>query len=95
MWRQMRETIKEAKPDFKGRDVSKRRKASWKDKAGGTGGRKNAIKNKYGFGFTPMSSDISTTPGGGIKGSGNMSTMAGRSQGGVCTQAKMLSGGCN
>ena len=95
MYRQMREAVKEAKPDFKGRDVPERRKASWKDKAGGTGGRKNAIKNKYGFGFTPMSSDISTTPGGGIKGSGNMSTMAGRSQGGVCTQAKALAGKCN
>ena len=48
-----------------------------------------------GFRFTPMSSDISTTPGGGIEGSGNMSTVAGRSQGGVCTQAKALAGKCN
>ena len=95
MWRQMRETIKEAKPDFKGRDVSKRRKASWKDKAGGTGGRKNAIKNKYGFGFTPTTSAASAVPDGGLKGSGNMSTTTGRSQGGVCTQAKMIAGGCN
>ena len=95
MYRQMREAVKEAKPDFKGKDVSERRKASWKDKAGGTGGRKNAIKNKYGFGFTPISSDINTTPGGGVKGSGNMSIFTGRSQGGVCTQAKMLSGGCD
>ena len=95
MYRQMREAVKEAKPDFKGKDVSERRKASWKDKAGGTGGRKNAIKNRYGFGFTPISSDINTTPGGGVKGSGNMSTTTGRSQGGVCTQAKALAGKCN
>ena len=94
-WIEMRKDLKKSRPDFKGRDVSKRRKASWKDKAGGTGGRKNAIKNKYGFGFTPMSSDISTTPGGGIKGSGNMSTTTGRSQGGICTQAKALAGKCN
>ena len=95
MYRQMREAVKEAKPDFKGRDVSERKKASWKDKAGGTGGRKNVIKNKYGFGFTPISSDINTESGKGIKGSGNMSTFTGRSQGGVCTQAKMLAGKCN
>jgi len=91
----MREAVKEAKPDFKGKDVTERRKASWKDKAGGTGGRKNAIKNRYGFGFTPISSDINTMPGGGVKGSGNMSTTTGRSQGGVCTQAKALAGKCN
>ena len=95
LYRQMREHIKEVKPTFKGRNVSKRKKASWKDKAGGTGGRKNVIKNKYGFGFTPISSDINTESGKGIKGSGNMSTLTGRSQGGVCTQAKMLSGKCN
>jgi len=95
LYRQMRNAVKEARPDFKGRDVSERRKASWKDKAGGTGGRKNAIKNKYGFGFIPMSSDINTESGKGIKGSGNMSTFTGRSQGGVCTQAKMLEGKCN
>lgn len=95
MYRQMREAVKEAKPDFKGRDVSKRRKASWKDKAGGTGGRKNAIKNKYGFGFTPTTSAASAVPDGGLKGSGNMSTITGRSQGGVCTQAKALAGKCN
>jgi hypothetical protein len=95
LYRQMREHIKEVKPTFKGRDVSKRKKASWKDKAGGTGGRKNVIKNKYGFGFTPISSDINTESGEGIKGSGNMSTLTGRSQSGVCTQAKMLEGKCN
>ena len=42
-----------------------------------------------------MSSDINTESGKGIKGSGNMSTFTGRSQGGVCTQAKMLEGKCN
>ena len=94
LYRQMRNAVKEAKPDYKGKDVSKRRKASWKDKAGGTGGRKNAIKNKYGFGFVPQQG---TQPGldGKIEGSGNMSTITGRSQGGVCTQAKMIAGGCN
>ena len=94
-WIEMRKDIKKSRPDYKGKDVSKRRKASWKDKEGATGGRKNAIKNSYGFGFTPMSSDISTTPGGGIKGSGNTSTTTGRSQGGVCTQQKALAGKCN
>ena len=91
MYRQMREHIKEVKPTFKGPDVSKRLKASWKDKAGGTGGKKNAIKNRYGYGFIPDSGPKSS----GIEGSGNMSKITGRSQGGVCTQAKMLSGGCN
>lgn len=91
MYRQMREHIKEVKPTFKGPDVSKRLKASWKDKAGGTGGKKNAIKNRYGYGFIPDSGPKSS----GIEGSGNMSTMAGRSQGGVCTQAKALAGKCN
>ena len=33
-WRQMREHIKEVRPTFKGPDVSKALKASWKDKAG-------------------------------------------------------------
>lgn len=91
LYRQMREHIKEVKPTFKGPDVSKALKASWKDKAGGTGGKKNAIKNRYGYGFIPDS----TPKNSGIKGSGNMSIFTGRSQGGVCTQAKMLSGKCN
>lgn len=90
-WRQMREHIKEVRPTFKGPDVSKALKASWKDKAGGTGGKKNAIKNRYGYGFIPDS----TPKDSGIKGSGNMSIFTGRSQGGVCTQAKMLEGKCN
>ena len=91
MYRQMREHIKEVKPTFKGPDVSKRLKAQWKDKAGKTGGKKNAIKNKYGYGFIPDPGPQSS----GIRGSGNMSTMTGRSQGGVCTQAKALAGKCN
>ena len=91
MYRQMREHIKEVKPTFKGPDVSKRLKASWKDKAGGTGGKKNAIKNRYGYGFIPDSGPKSS----GIEGSGNMSKITGRSQGGVCTQAKALAGKCN
>jgi len=90
-WRQMREHIKEVRPTFKGPDVSKTLKASWKDKAGGTGGKKNAIKNRYGYGFIPDPGPKDS----GIKGSGNMSIFTGRSQGGVCTQAKMLSGKCN
>lgn len=91
MYRKMREHIKEVKPTFKGPDVSKRLKAQWKDKAGGTGGKKNAIKNRYGYGFIPDSGPKSS----GIEGSGNMSTMTGRSQGGICTQAKALAGKCN
>jgi len=91
MYRQMREHIKEVKPTFKGPDVSKKLKAQWKDKAGRTGGKKNAIKNRYGYGFIPDSSPKSS----GIEGSGNMSTMTGRSQSGVCTQAKALAGKCN
>ncbi len=91
MYRQMREHIKEVKPTFKSPDASKRLKAQWKDKAGGTGGKKNAIKNRYGYGFIPDSSPKSS----GIEGSGNMSTMTGRSQSGVCTQAKALAGKCN
>ena len=94
MWRQMRETIKEAKPTFKGRDASKRLKASWKDKAGGTGGRRNVIKNKYGYGFTPSESTRQAENSKSTEGPGNTSSSSGRSQGGVCTQAKMLAGGC-
>lgn len=91
MYRQMREHIKEVRPTFKGPDASKRLKAQWKDKAGGTGGKKNAIKNRYAYGFIPDSSPKSS----GIEGSGNMSTSTGRSQGGVCTQNKALAGKCN
>ena len=91
MYRQMREHIKEVRPTFKGPDVSKRLKAQWKDKAGGTGGKKNAIKNRYGYGFIPDSGPKSS----GIKGGGNMSSFTARSQGGVCTQAKALAGKCN
>ena len=91
LYRQMREHIKEVRPTFKGPDVSKRLKAQWKDKAGGTGGKKNAIKNRYGYGFIPDSGPKSS----GIKGGGNMSSSAGRSQGGVCTQAKALAGKCD
>lgn len=91
MYRQMREHIKEVRPTFKGPDVSKRSKAQWKDKAGGTGGKKNAIKNRYGYGFIPDSGPKSS----GVKGGGNVSSSAGRSQGGVCTQAKALAGKCN
>lgn len=94
MWRQMRETIKEAKPTFKGRDASKRLKASWKDKAGGTGGRRNVIKNKYGYGFTPSESTRQAENSKSTKGPGNTSSSNGRSQGGVCTQQKALAGGC-
>ena len=90
-WRQMREHIKEVRPTFKGPDVSKNLKAQWKDKAGKTGGKKNAIKNRYGYGFIPDPGPESS----GIKGSGNMSSSTGRSQGGVCTQAKALAGKCN
>ena len=94
MWRQMRETIKEAKPTFKGRDASKRLKASWKDKAGGTGGRRNVIKNKYGYGFTPSESTRQAENSKSTEGPGNISSSTGRSQGGVCTQQKVLAGGC-
>ena len=93
LYRQMRNAVKEAKPSFKGKDAPKARKAAWKDKAGGTGGKKNAIKNKFGFGFVPQQG-AQPGLGGKIEGSGNMSNTTGRSQGGVCTQAKMLSGGC-
>jgi hypothetical protein len=93
MWRQMRETIKEAKPTFKGPDASKRLKASWKDKAGGTGGRRNVIKNKYGYGFTP--SESANQAENSTEGPGNISTSNGRSQGGLCTQEKSLAGKCD
>ena len=94
MWRQMRETIKEAKPTFKGRDASKRLKASWKDKAGGTGGRRNVIKNKYGYGFTPSESTRQAENSNSTEGPGNISPSTGRSQGGVCTAQKSLAGKC-
>jgi len=93
-WIEMRKDIKKSRPDYKGKDVSKRRKASWKDKEGATGGRKNAIKNSYGFGFVPQQG---AQPGfdGKIHGgsSGNENKIK-TSQGGVCTQDKMLAGGC-
>ena len=91
----MREDIRKSRPDYKGSDLTKRQKSRWKDKAGGTGGKKNAIKNRYGFGFVPVASDSSATPGGGVEGSGNVSSSTSRSQGGVCTQAKALAGKCN
>ena len=90
----MRKGLKKSRPDYKGKDASKRRKEAWKDKAGGTGGRKNAIKNSYGFGFVPQQG---AQPGfdGKIHGgsSGNENKIK-TSQGGVCTQDKMLAGGC-
>ena len=93
-WIEMRKDIKKSRPDYKGKDASKRRKEAWKDKAGGTGGRKNAIKNSYGFGFVPQQG---AQPGfdGKIHGgsSGNENKIK-TSQGGVCTQDKMLAGGC-
>ena len=92
-WIEMRKDIKKSRPDYKGKDASKRRKEAWKDKAGGTGGRRNVIKNLYGYGFAPQQG---AQPGldGKIEGSGNVSNTNSRSQGGVCTQAKMLAGGC-
>ena len=93
-WIEMRKDIKKSRPDYKGKDVSERRKVSWKDKAGGTGGRRNVIKNKYGYGFVPQQG---AQPGfdGKIHGgsSGNENKIK-TSQGGVCTQDKMLAGGC-
>ena len=93
-WIEMRKGLKKSRPDYKGKDASKRRKEAWKDKAGGTGGRKNAIKNSYGFGFVPQQG---AQPGfdGKIHGgsSGNENKIK-TSQGGVCTQDKMLAGGC-
>ena len=94
LYRQMRNAVKEAKPSFKGKDAPKARKAAWKDKAGGTGGKKNAIKNKFGFGFVPQQG-AQPGLGGKIEGSGNVSNTTGRSQGGVCTQSKALAGKCN
>ena len=91
----MREDVRKSRPDYKGSDATGRQKLRWKDKAGGTGGKKNVIKNRYGFGFVPVASDSSATPGGGVEGSGNVSSSTGRSQGGVCTQAKALAGKCN
>jgi len=92
---EMREDIRESRPDYRGSDATKRQKKRWKDRKGQTGGKKNQIKNRYGFGFVPVTSDTSATPGGGVKGGGNMSSYAGRSQGGVCTQAKALAGKCD
>ena len=43
---QMRDDIKETRPSFKGKGVSKRKKAKWD----GIDGKKNQIKNKYGRG---------------------------------------------
>jgi len=71
MWRQMREAIKETKPSFKGQGVSDRLKAKWKDKEGGTGGVKNQIKNKYGFGFVNIVDESGGTTGGKALGAGS------------------------
>lgn len=87
----MREDIRKSRPDYRGLDETKKQKLKWKDRKGQTGGKKNQIKNRYGFGFVPMSA----TPTGGVEGSGNVSSSTGRSQGGVCTQAKALAGKCN
>ena len=87
----MREDIRKSRPDYRGSDATKKQKLQWKDRKGKTGGKKNQIKNRYGFGFVPMSD----TPAGGVEGSGNVSSSTGRSQGGVCTQAKALAGKCN
>ena len=48
--RQMREALRETRPSFRGKGVSDNKKAQWKDRSGGTGGVKNMIKNKFGFG---------------------------------------------
>jgi len=45
-FRQMRDEIKEARPYFRGKDVSKKKKEQWS----GIDGKKNTIKNKYGRG---------------------------------------------
>jgi len=71
MWRQMREAIKETKPSFKGEGVSDRLKARWKDKEGGTGGVKNKIKNRFGYGFVNIVDDSGGTTGGKAPGAGS------------------------
>ena len=59
--RQMKEHLREVRPDFKGFDVSKRTRLKWKDKANQTGCIKNAIKNKYGFGKVNIDEGDPTT----------------------------------
>tara|TARA_R110000787_G_scaffold260085_1_gene365335 strand:+ start:153 stop:836 length:684 start_codon:yes stop_codon:yes gene_type:complete len=49
-FRQMRDDIKEARPSFKGKGVSKKKKEQWS----GIDGKKNTIKNKYGRGRFKM-----------------------------------------
>jgi hypothetical protein len=71
MWRQMRDEIKQTKPSFKGKGVSDRLKAKWKDKEGGTGGVKNKIKNRYGFGFVNIIDEPSGTTGERAPGAGS------------------------
>jgi hypothetical protein len=45
-FRQMRDEIKEARPYYRGKDVSKKKKEQWS----GIDGKRNTIKNKYGRG---------------------------------------------
>ena len=45
-FRQMRDEIKGARPSFRGKDVSKKKKEQWS----GIDGKRNTIKNKYGRG---------------------------------------------
>tara|TARA_E500000331_G_C17207594_1_gene692112 strand:+ start:334 stop:900 length:567 start_codon:yes stop_codon:yes gene_type:complete len=59
--RQMREHIRELRPDFKGFGVGKKTRLKWKDKANQTGGIKNAIKNRYGFGKSNIDEGEQTT----------------------------------
>ena len=93
-WIEMRKDIKKSRPDYKGKDVLKRRKASWKDKEGATGGRKNAIKNLYGYGFVPQQGAQPGFDGKIYGGSSGNENKIKTSQGGVCTQDKILQGGC-
>lgn len=71
MWRQMRDAIKETRPSFKGKGVSDRLKAKWKDKEGGTGGVKNKIKNRFGYGFVNIIDESGGTTGGKALGAGS------------------------
>jgi len=71
MWRQMRDHIKMTRPAFKGPGVTDAKKAQWKDKKGGTGGMKNQIKNRYGFGFVNIIDKSGGTTGGKAPGAGS------------------------
>lgn len=90
-WFEMRKALKESKPYFKGPDITKRKRKSWKEQAGDKAlGIKNKIKQSYGFGKAPdifgqalEEQAAAAKVGGGIVGPG-AKPGAGRGQASFC-----------